>query len=115
MALVQAMGRHRSHGPAPTKRKVVPLARKQPNRRCTCGCVRPGRYLGRLEINGEAHHLGYFATKQERQSAREAKRRELEEGPPHRRGPYLRLGLAEYLSEYEETHKLSSLETARSG
>jgi hypothetical protein len=32
-----------------------------------------------LEINGEAHHLGYFATKQERQSAREAKRRELEE------------------------------------
>jgi integrase len=50
---------------------------KLPNRRCTCGCGRPGRYLGRLELNSEAHFLGYFATKQERQSAREAKRREL--------------------------------------
>jgi hypothetical protein len=42
------------------------MAKKQPNRRCSCGCGRPGKYLGRLEINGEAYYLGTFATKQER-------------------------------------------------
>lgn len=77
--MVQAMGRRRSHAPAPTKRRVVPLARKQPNRKCSCACGRPGRYLGRLEIDGEAHFLRYFASKQERIAVRENKRRELAE------------------------------------
>jgi hypothetical protein len=93
MALVQAMGRHRSHGPAPTKRKVVPLARKQPNRRCSCGCGRPGKYLGRLEINGEAYHLGYYATRAERTTVGEF--------------------IARYLARYEREHKASSYAEAR--
>jgi integrase len=86
---------------------------KLPNRRCTCGCGRPGRYLGRLEVGGESFFLGYFATKQERQAAREQKRGEL--GKDHRivQGRTCASVVAEYLSEYEETHKLSSLDTAR--
>jgi integrase len=52
---------------------------KKPNRRCACGCGRPGRYLARLEVDGEAHFLGYFATKAERTAARERRRRELRE------------------------------------
>jgi integrase len=87
---------------------------KKPNRRCACGCGRPGKYLGRLEINGEAHFLGYFATKQERSAAREAKRRELAEtAEPTGRSRSCESVVAEYLSEYEERHKASSLSTAR--
>jgi integrase len=87
---------------------------RKPNRKCSCGCGRPGRYLGRLELNGQAHYLGTFATKQERQSAREAKRRQLEETaqPPSGRSVTVGEYLARYLARYEREHKTSSYSEA---
>jgi integrase len=88
-------------------------SQKKPHRRCSCGCGRPGKYLGRLEIDGEAYHLGYFATKQERSAAREAKRHELANAPePTGEDRTCRSVVAEYLAEYEERNKSSSLDTA---
>jgi integrase len=98
---------------------VIPLASKQPNRKCSCGCGRPGRYLGRLEINGEAHFLGYFATKQERQSAREAKRlevaakTEVAARPPETVRATVGEYIARYLARYERARKASSYAEAR--
>jgi integrase len=108
------MGRHRSHGPAPTKRRVIPLASKQPNRKCSCGCGRPGRYLGRLEVNGQSWHLGYFATRAERTAAREAKRRELAESVKPKADAITCDEWADrWLAKREREGKASSLSTAR--
>jgi hypothetical protein len=86
---------------------------KQPNRRCSCGCGRPGKYLGRLELNGQAYFLGYFATKQERSAAREAKRRELAENvEPTGQERTCESVVVEYLAEYAERRKASSFDTA---
>jgi integrase len=83
---------------------------RRPNRKCSCGCGRPGKYLGRLELNGEAHFLGYFATKQERQSAREAKRRQLEGVARSPSGELVTVGeyVDRYLARYEREYKASS-------
>jgi integrase len=91
---------------------------KKPNRRCACGCGRPGKYLGRLEIAGESFHLGYFATKAERSSAREAKRRELEDEAAAARRPMaeaITVGeyVDRYLARYERERKASSYAEAR--
>jgi integrase len=86
----------------------------RPNRKCSCGCGRPGRYLGRLEVNGEAHFLGYFATKQERQSAREARRRELAQSVKPKAETITCNQWAErWLAKREREGKASSLSTAR--
>jgi integrase len=100
--------------PPPDHRRQSPMAKSQANRKCTCGCGRPGKYLGRLEINGEAYFLGYFATKQERQTAREAKRRELAQSiKPKVEAVTCNQWADRWLAKRERDGKASSLSTAR--
>jgi integrase len=61
-------------------------------------------------VNGEAHFLGYFATKRERESAREATRNALRNRPGARTVESV---VDEYLAEYAECRKTSSLDTAQ--
>lgn len=97
---------------------LIPLTRKQPNRRCSYGCGRPGRYLGRLKVNGQSWRLGYFATQAERTAAREAKRREVAtEAAQAARPEAERITVSEYtaryLARYERECKASSYSEAR--
>jgi integrase len=82
-----------------------------PKRTCaTEGCEKRGQYLGRVWIDGTEKYLGYFCSKRERMAAQEAARRK-----PVTRGSdrTCESVVAEYLSEYEESHKASSLDTAK--
>jgi integrase len=75
----------------------------------TEGCSKPAKYLGRVWTNGTEQYLGYFCSKRERTAAQEAARRK-----PVTRGSdrTCESVVAEYLSEYAERHKASSLDTA---
>jgi integrase len=83
-----------------------------PKRTCsTEGCSKPAQYLGRVWINGTETYLGYFCTKAHRTAAQEAAK--LASRNPQPTDRTCNDVADEWISEYEERHKSSSLTTAR--
>jgi integrase len=81
---------------------------------CIEGCKRQGKLLTRVWQDRKPHYIGYACSEKHRGAAQETKRAELADRTQ------LALGerscesvVTEYLSEYEERHKASSLSTAK--
>jgi integrase len=85
-----------------------------PTRKRICateGCRKQRKYLGRVWVDGTERYLGYFCSKRERTAAQEAYKVGLRNPVPTDRTCDDVAG--EFLADYEERHKASSLTTAR--